>query len=124
MTTDLAEQSVSLARPGDVAENSHIELAAEFEQRQMDLIRVVAVERRIGKDLGRAVAILPEPLEYPRLRANAERGQRIAFRRQRRMCPHQGLTSPRRVPEISEQRWQVLCCVQHLQNGRRHRSGH
>ena len=69
----------SVAR-GDAAEDSDIDLAAEFDPAaKMDLIRLVALERRIGDALGRAVEILPEPVENPRLRANVERDRRIAF---------------------------------------------
>ena len=45
----------------------------------MDLIRLVALERRISEALGRPVEILPEPVENPRLRANVERDRRSAF---------------------------------------------
>jgi len=69
----------SVAR-GDAAEDSDIDLAVEFDPAaEMDLIRLVALERRIGEALGRAVEILPEPVENPRLRANVERDRRVAF---------------------------------------------
>ena len=69
----------SVAR-GDAAEDSDIDLAAEFDPAaKMDLISLVALERRIGDALGRAVEILTEPVENPRLRANVERDRRIAF---------------------------------------------
>jgi uncharacterized protein len=69
----------SVAR-GDAAEDSDIDLAAEFDPAaEMDLIRLVALERRIGEALGRPVEILPEPVENPRLRANVERDRRSAF---------------------------------------------
>jgi predicted nucleotidyltransferase len=69
----------SVAR-GDATEDSDIDLAAEFDPAaEMDLIRLVALERRIGDALGRAVEILPEPVENPRLRANLQRDRRIAF---------------------------------------------
>jgi predicted nucleotidyltransferase len=69
----------SVAR-GDAAEDSDIDLAAEFDPAAtMDLIRLVALERQIGETLGRRVEILPEPVENPRLRANVERDRRIAF---------------------------------------------
>jgi hypothetical protein len=55
----------------DGAENSDIDLAAEFNPAaEMDLIRPVSLERWIGLALGRAVATLPESVETPRLRAN------------------------------------------------------
>jgi len=69
----------SVAR-GDAESDSDVDLAVEFDPAaQMDLIRLVALERRIGKTLGRPVEILPEPVENPRLRANLERDRRIAF---------------------------------------------
>ena len=69
----------SVAR-GDAAEDSDIDLAAEFDPAaEMDLIRLVALERRISEALGRPVEILPEPVENPRLRANVERDRRSAF---------------------------------------------
>jgi uncharacterized protein len=69
----------SVAR-GDAAADSDIDLAAEFDPAaEMDLIRLVALERSIGEALGRPVEILPEPVENPRLRASVERDRRIAF---------------------------------------------
>lgn len=69
----------SVAR-GEGESDSDVDLAVEFDPAaQMDLIRLVALERRIGKTLGRSVEILPEPVENPRLRANVERDRRIAF---------------------------------------------
>lgn len=69
----------SVAR-GDAAADSDIDLIAEFDPAaEMDLIRLVALERRIGETLGHPVEILPEPVENPRLRANVERDRRIAF---------------------------------------------
>ncbi len=69
----------SVAR-GDAEAESDVDLAVEFDPAaEMDLIRMVALERRIGVTLGRLVEILPEPVENPRLRANVERDRRIAF---------------------------------------------
>lgn len=69
----------SVAR-GDAEAESDVDLAVEFDPAaEMDLIRLVALERRIGETLGRPVEILPEPIENPRLRANVERDRRIAF---------------------------------------------
>lgn len=69
----------SVAR-GDAEAESDVDLAVEFDPAaEMDLIRLVALERRIGETLGRPVEILPEPVENPRLRANIERDRRIAF---------------------------------------------
>ena len=69
----------SVAR-GDAEADSDVDLVAEFDPAAgMDLIRLVGLERRIGKTLGRVVEILPEPVENPRLRANVERDRLIAF---------------------------------------------
>lgn len=100
-TNDLAEQVIAILRAheaelrqagirrlslfgsvarGDAEAESDVDLAVEFDPvAGMDLIRMVALERRIGVTLGRAVEILPEPVENPRLRANVERDRRIAF---------------------------------------------
>ena len=69
----------SLAR-GDAEANSDVDLAAEFDPAaKMDLIRLVALERRLTETLGRPVEILPEPIESRRLRANVKRDRLIAF---------------------------------------------
>lgn len=69
----------SVAR-GDATMESDIDLAAEFDPAaEMDLVRLVALERRVGETLGRSVEILPEPVENPRLRANLERNRLVAF---------------------------------------------
>ena len=69
----------SVAR-GDAEADSDVDLAAEFDPAaKMDLIRLVALERRLGETLGRPVEILAEPVESPHLRANVERDRLIAF---------------------------------------------
>ncbi len=69
----------SVAR-GDADAESDVDLAVEFDPAaEMDLIRMVALERQIAETLGRPVEILPEPVENPRLRANIERDRLIAF---------------------------------------------
>ncbi len=69
----------SVAR-GDAEADSDVDLLVEFDPAaEMDLIRLVALERRIGEALGRSVDILPKPVENPRLRANVERDLVIAF---------------------------------------------
>jgi len=69
----------SVAR-GEGAAGSDVDLAAEFDPAaEMDLIRLVALERRVGETLGRPVEILPEPVENLRLRANIERDRIVAF---------------------------------------------
>jgi predicted nucleotidyltransferase len=100
-TTDLAEQVIATLRAheaelrkagirrlslfgsvarGDAEADSDVDLAAEFDPAaEMDLIRLIALERRLGEALGRPVEILPEPVENPRLRANVERDRVIAF---------------------------------------------
>ena len=69
----------SVAR-GDAEAGSDVDLAAEFDPAaRMDLIRLAALERRLGEILGRRVDLLPEPAEKPRLRANIERDRVLAF---------------------------------------------
>jgi predicted nucleotidyltransferase len=69
----------SVAR-GDAEADSDVDLLAEFDPAVgMDLIRLVALERRIAGSLSRPVEILAEPVENPRLRANVERDHLIAF---------------------------------------------
>jgi predicted nucleotidyltransferase len=69
----------SVAR-GDAEADSDVDLAVEFDPAaKMDLIRLVALERRLGNTLGRPVEILPEPVESRRLRDNVERDRLIAF---------------------------------------------
>ncbi len=69
----------SVAR-GDAEAGSDVDLAAEFDPAaRMDLVRLVALERRLGEILGRRVDLLPEPAEKPRLRANIERDRVLAF---------------------------------------------
>jgi len=58
----------------------------------MDLIRLVALERRIGETLGRRVEILPEPVENPRLRGNVERDRALRSK-------HDPAHSPRHLIE-------------------------
>lgn len=65
---------------GDADADSDVDLVVEFDPApKMDLIRLLALERRLGETLGRRVEILPEPVENPRLRANVERDRVIAF---------------------------------------------
>ena len=69
----------SVAR-GDAEAGSDVDLAAEFDPAaRMDLVRLVALEQRLGEILGRRVDLLPEPAEKPRLRANIERDRVLAF---------------------------------------------
>jgi predicted nucleotidyltransferase len=69
----------SVAR-GDAEAASDVDLAAEFDPAaRMDLIRLAALERRLGEILGRRADLLPEPVDKARLRANIERDRRRAF---------------------------------------------
>ena len=69
----------SVAR-GDSVADSDVDLVAEFDPAaRMDLLKLVALERWVGRILARKVDILPEPVEKPRLRANIDRDRRHAF---------------------------------------------
>ena len=65
---------------GDFEDESDVDLAVKFDPAAgIDLVRMIALERRIGETLGRPVELLPEPVKNPRLRANVERDRLIAF---------------------------------------------
>ena len=69
----------SVAR-GDARADSDVDLLVDLDpEAEMDLVRLVALERRVGETLGRPVEILPEPVENPRMRANIERDRVVAF---------------------------------------------
>jgi hypothetical protein len=69
----------SLAR-GEASTDSDIDLVVELDPAaRIGLIRLTALERHLATLLGRAVDLLPEPIEQPRIRANVERDQRRAF---------------------------------------------
>ena len=69
----------SVAR-GSAEADSDVDLLAEFDSAaEMDLIRLVALERRIGEARGRPAEILPEPVESRRLRTNVERDRVVVF---------------------------------------------
>src|SRR4051794_19920739 len=69
----------SVAR-GDAEADSDVDLAAELDPAaRIDLVRLVALERRLAELVGRRVDLLPEPAEKPRLRANIERDRVRAF---------------------------------------------
>ena len=60
--------------------DSDIDLAAEFDPAAgIGLLDVVALERRLSEILGRAVDLLPEPVEKPGLQARIDRDRRRAF---------------------------------------------
>src|SRR6266568_4385536 len=60
--------------------DSDIDLAAEFDPAAgIGLLDVVALERRLSEILGRAVDLLPEPVEKERLQAKIDRDRRRAF---------------------------------------------
>ena len=53
---------------------------AEFNpEARIDLVGLIALERRIGEALGRPVEILTEPVENLRLKASIERDRIVAF---------------------------------------------
>jgi predicted nucleotidyltransferase len=69
----------SIAR-GDAEAANDIDLVAEFDPAaRMDLVRLTALERRLGDILGRRVDLLPEPVEKPRLQANIDQDRRHVF---------------------------------------------
>jgi predicted nucleotidyltransferase len=69
----------SLAR-GEASADSDIDLVVELDPpARIGLIRLTGLERRLTALLGRAVDLLPEPIEQPRIRANVERDLRRAF---------------------------------------------
>ena len=69
----------SVAR-GETETDSDIDLAAEFDPAtRMDLLQLVALERRITALLGSPVDLLPEPVEKRRLQDQINRDRRRAF---------------------------------------------
>jgi uncharacterized protein len=69
----------SVAR-GDAAADSDVDLAAELQpDAGIGLLRLAALERRLGEILGRTVDLLAEPVEKPRLRARIDRDRQRAF---------------------------------------------
>ena len=69
----------SVAR-GETEADSDIDLAAEFDPAaRMDLLQLIAVERRITALLGSPVDLLPEPVEKRRLQDQINRDRRRAF---------------------------------------------
>jgi uncharacterized protein len=69
----------SVAR-GDAAADSDVDLAAELQpDAGIGLLRLAALERRLGEILGCTVDLLAEPVEKPRLRARIDRDRQRAF---------------------------------------------
>jgi predicted nucleotidyltransferase len=69
----------SLAR-GEAGPASDVDLVVELDPAaRIGLIRLAGLERRLAEILGRAVDLLPEPIEQPRIRANVDRDRRRAF---------------------------------------------
>jgi predicted nucleotidyltransferase len=69
----------SIAR-GETETDSDVDLAAEFDPAaRMDLLQLVALERRITALLGSPVDLLPEPVEKRRLQDQINRDRRRAF---------------------------------------------
>lgn len=65
---------------GDAEPDSDIDLLADFDpDAHIDLLDLIALERRLTALLGQKVDILPTPVESPRLRANVERDARDVF---------------------------------------------
>ena len=69
----------SIAR-GETETDSDVDLAAEFDPAaRMDLLQLVALERRIAELLGSPVDLLPEPVEKRRLQDQINRDRQRAF---------------------------------------------
>ena len=69
----------SVAR-GETETDSDIDLAAEFDSAaRMDLLQLIALERRITALLGSPVDLLPEPVAKRRLQDQINRDRRRAF---------------------------------------------
>lgn len=68
------------AARGEAGEESDIDIAVELDpEARVGLFQLTALERRLAEILGRAVELLPEPVEKPRLQANIDRERRPAF---------------------------------------------
>ncbi|HSZ92271.1 MAG TPA: nucleotidyltransferase domain-containing protein [Acetobacteraceae bacterium] len=68
------------AARGEARPASDIDLVAELDPAaNMDLIRLVGLERELGDLLGREVQILLEPIKKPRLKAEVERDRVRAY---------------------------------------------
>jgi hypothetical protein len=69
----------SMAR-GEAGPDSDIDLAAELDPAaRIDLISLVALERRLGEILGRRTDLLTEPVRRERLRVNIDRDRQRVF---------------------------------------------
>jgi predicted nucleotidyltransferase len=69
----------SVAR-GDHEADSDVDLVAKLDPAaSIGLLELVALERRLAGLVGRAVDLLPEPIERLRLRANIERDGKAVF---------------------------------------------
>jgi uncharacterized protein len=69
----------SVAR-GETETDSNIDLAAEFDSAaRMDLLQLIALERRFAALLGSPVDLLPEPVEKRHLQDQINRDRRRAF---------------------------------------------
>lgn len=69
----------SVAR-GEANADSDVDLAAELRpDAGIGLLRLAALERRLGEILGCTVDLLAEPVEKARLRARIDRDRRLAF---------------------------------------------
>jgi len=69
----------SVAR-GEAGPTSDVDIAATFAPgTEMDLFRLVALERRLGEILERKADLLAEPIDKQRLRLNVERDRLRVF---------------------------------------------
>jgi predicted nucleotidyltransferase len=69
----------SVAR-GEAGADSDVDLVAELDpDAHIGLIRLAAIELRLGRILGRKVDLLTEPVGKERLRTNIERDCRLVF---------------------------------------------
>jgi predicted nucleotidyltransferase len=72
--------AVRLSRACETQADSDIDLAAEFDPvARIDLLQLVAVQRRIAELLGSSVDLLPEPVEKRRLQDQINRDRLRAF---------------------------------------------
>ena len=69
----------SVAR-GEEQADSDVDVVVSLDpDAHVGLVRLIALERRLTKLLGRTVQMLPEPFDSPRLRSNLERDRQRVF---------------------------------------------
>lgn len=65
---------------GEAGPESDIDLAAEIDpEANLDLLGLIALERRLEEILGRRVDLVPEPVEKTRLQRNIDGDRNRAF---------------------------------------------